>query len=168
MDSVQRWRQEWGLVENGKGEPKQWLEESWTWKRLFIWSGWRTWERWRAHEVQEGLRLNCSLLEGKSPEAGEDLEARKCLSSLATSVAESKMGSPPSVASVFPVIGQPSRADRHRLSEARMRRKPAAPLEFCLSRASPLVAVPGWVSLLHAKWKWSHSVMSDSLRLRGL
>ena len=45
-------------------------------------------------------------MEGKSPEAGEDLEARKCLSSLATSVAESKMGSPPSVASVFPVAEQ--------------------------------------------------------------
>lgn len=46
-------------------------------------------------EVQEGLRLKSSLLEGKSPEEVEDLEARKCLSSLVTSVAESKMGSPP-------------------------------------------------------------------------
>lgn len=45
-------------------------------------------------EVQEGLRLKSSLLEGKSPPV-EDLEARKCLSPLVTAVAESKMGSPP-------------------------------------------------------------------------
>jgi len=44
---------------------------------------------------QEGLRLKSSLLEGKSPEEVDDLEAGICLSSLVTSVAKSKMGSPP-------------------------------------------------------------------------